>query len=99
MPRVTSPGRSGTWTADSTCDPANRTRTKVKRGLPVATQVSEAEARGVVEAAREADWKLPSFGKQLFLGDFRLDLIHPQAQLEPDAVEKGERFLAELTAV
>jgi hypothetical protein len=65
----------------------------------MATNVSEKEARDVVEAARETDWKLPSFGKQLFLGDFRLDLIHPQPRLDPEAIEKGERFLAELRAV
>jgi hypothetical protein len=65
----------------------------------VATNVSEKEARDVVEAAREAEWKLPSFGKQLFLGDFRLDLIHPQPRLDAEAVEKGERFLDELKAV
>jgi alkylation response protein AidB-like acyl-CoA dehydrogenase len=62
----------------------------------MATHVSEKEARDVVEAAREAEWKLPSFGKQLFLGDFRLDLIHPQPPLDPEAVEKGEAFLSEL---
>jgi alkylation response protein AidB-like acyl-CoA dehydrogenase len=62
----------------------------------VATNVSEQQSREVVEAAREAEWKLPSFGKQLFLGDFRLDLIHPQPRLDPEAVEKGERFLAQL---
>jgi alkylation response protein AidB-like acyl-CoA dehydrogenase len=62
----------------------------------VAKQVSEKEARQVAEAAREAEWKLPSFGKELFLGNFRLDLIHPQPKLSADAVEKGERFLAEL---
>ena len=65
----------------------------------MATNVSEKEARDVVEAAREAEWKLPSFGKQLFLGDFRLDLIHPQPQLDPEMVEKGERFLADLKAL
>ena len=65
----------------------------------MATNVSEKEARDVVEAAREADWKLPSFGKQLFLGDFRLDLIHPQPKLDPEQIEKGERFLAELREV
>src|SRR5436305_2888166 len=65
----------------------------------MAINVSEKEARDVVEAAREADWKLPSFGKQLFLGDFRLELIHPQPRLDPDEVEKGERFLGELQAV
>ncbi|MEA2388527.1 MAG: hypothetical protein QOG41_1300, partial [Thermoleophilaceae bacterium] len=46
------------------------------------TNVSEREARQVAEAARETEWKLPSFGKQLFMGDFRLDLIHPQPRLD-----------------
>ena len=59
-------------------------------------EVSEKEARQVAEDAREAEWTLPSFGKELFMGDFRLDLIHPQPKLDADAVEKGERFLAEL---
>jgi alkylation response protein AidB-like acyl-CoA dehydrogenase len=59
-------------------------------------QVSEKEARQVAEAAREAEWKLPSFGKELFLGNFRLDLIHPQPALSADAQETGEKFLAEL---
>ncbi len=62
----------------------------------MATNVSEREAREVAEAARETEWKLPSFGKGLFMGDFRLDLIHPQPKLDPDAIEKGERFLEEL---
>ena len=43
-----------------------------------------------------AESKLPSFGRQLFLGDFRLDLIHPQPRSDPDEVEKGERFLEAL---
>jgi hypothetical protein len=62
----------------------------------MAVTVTEREARDVVEAARETEWKLPSFGKELFLGNFRLDLIHPQPALDPTAVEKGERFLASL---
>src|SRR5947209_17265818 len=32
------------------------------------------------------------------MGNFRLDLIHPQPRLDPQAVEKGERFLADLRA-
>jgi len=64
----------------------------------VATQVSEREAREVAEAARESEWKLPSFGKELFLGGFRLDLIHPQPRIDPEAVEHGERFLERLRA-
>jgi alkylation response protein AidB-like acyl-CoA dehydrogenase len=62
----------------------------------VATQVSEKEARQVAEEARESEWKLPSFGKGLFMGDMKLDLIHPQPKLDPSAVEKGERFLDRL---
>jgi alkylation response protein AidB-like acyl-CoA dehydrogenase len=62
----------------------------------VSSTVSERQAREVAEAAREAEWKLPSFGKELFLGNFRLDLIHPQPRLDPQAVEKGERFLSTL---
>src|SRR3954454_17638821 len=60
------------------------------------TNVSERESREVAEAAREKDWKLPSFGKELFLGNLRLDLIHPQPAQDPEAVEKGEAFLAKL---
>jgi alkylation response protein AidB-like acyl-CoA dehydrogenase len=65
----------------------------------VATNVTEKQARQVAEAARETEWKLPSFGKGLFMGDFRLDLIHPQPRLDPEAVEKGERFLGALQRV
>src|SRR3954447_26065869 len=60
------------------------------------TDVSEREARQVAEAAREQEWKLPSFGKELFLGNFRLDLIHPQPKLDAEATEKGEKFLRTL---
>src|SRR3954447_18221383 len=62
----------------------------------MATDVTEREARQVAEAAREQEWRLPSFGKELFLGNFRLDLIHPQPRLDAAATEKGERFLASL---
>ncbi len=62
----------------------------------MSTQVSERQAREVAEAARQADWKLPSFAKELFLGNFRFDLIHPQPSVAPGAAEKGERFLARL---
>ena len=62
----------------------------------MSVNVTEREAREVVEAAREAEWKLPSFGQELFLGNFRLDLIHPQPPPDPVAVENGERFLESL---
>lgn len=64
---------------------------------PVAARkVSEREARQVAEAAREQDWHKPSFAKELFLGRFRLDLIHPHPLPAPEAVAKGEAFLGRL---
>ncbi|MEV6011690.1 acyl-CoA dehydrogenase family protein [Streptomyces sp. NPDC051976] len=63
---------------------------------PAARKVSEREARQVAEAAREQDWRKPSFAKELFLGRFRLDLIHPHPLPAPEAVEQGEEFLARL---
>src|SRR3954452_14692253 len=59
----------------------------------MASNPSYEQSKQVAEASREAEWKLPSFGKELFLGDFRLDLIHPQPSLDPEAVEQGEAFL------
>src|SRR3954465_3567443 len=65
-------------------------------GRMATTSVSEKEARQVAEAAREQEWTLPSFGRELFLGRFRLDLLHPQPRLDAEATNKGERFLARL---
>ncbi|MFE4823428.1 acyl-CoA dehydrogenase family protein [Streptomyces sp. NPDC056704] len=58
--------------------------------------VTEREARQVAEAAREQDWRKPSFAKELFLGRFRLDLIHPHPMPAEDDVQRGEEFLAKL---
>ncbi|MFK8910387.1 acyl-CoA dehydrogenase family protein [Streptomyces sp. YS-3] len=59
-------------------------------------KVSEREARRVAEAAREQDWRKPSFAKELFLGRFRLDLIHPHPLPAGEDAERGEAFLAKL---
>ncbi|MER6104373.1 acyl-CoA dehydrogenase family protein [Streptomyces sp. NPDC001832] len=59
-------------------------------------KVTEREARQVAEAAREQDWHKPSFAKELFLGRFRLDLIHPHPLPAADDVRRGEAFLARL---
>jgi len=48
---------------------------------------SEQESRDVAEAARESEWAGPSFVRELFLGRFPLDLIHPCAA--PDAEEEA----------
>ncbi|MFE5871752.1 acyl-CoA dehydrogenase family protein [Streptomyces roseifaciens] len=63
---------------------------------PSVRQVSEREARQVAEAAREQDWKKPSFAKELFLGRFRLDLIHPHPTPAMEDVRRGEEFLSKL---
>src|SRR6476469_1227056 len=59
----------------------------------MASNPSYEQSKQVAEASREPEWTKPSFGKELFLGRFRLDLIHPQPELDPAAVEKGEAFL------
>ncbi|NEB78930.1 acyl-CoA dehydrogenase [Streptomyces sp. SID14478] len=59
-------------------------------------KVSEREARQVAEAAREQDWRKPSFAKELFLGRFRLDLIHPHPLPPDEDARRGEEFLARL---
>ncbi|MCV7089242.1 acyl-CoA dehydrogenase family protein [Mycobacterium interjectum] len=40
-------------------------------------QVTEEQARALAEESRESGWEKPSFAKELFLGHFPLDLIHP----------------------
>ena len=64
----------------------------------MASNQAERESRQVAEEAREREWRLPSFGKGLFLGDFDIGLIHPQPPVDPAAAEKGDRFLARLRA-
>lgn len=63
---------------------------------PSVRPVSEREARQVAEAAREQGWQKPSFAKELFLGRFRLDLLHPHPTPAPEDVRRGEEFLSKL---
>jgi alkylation response protein AidB-like acyl-CoA dehydrogenase len=60
------------------------------------TTVTDKEARQVAEAARETEWTKPSFGKELFLGHLRLDLIHPHPRPSAEHQRKGDDFLAKL---
>jgi alkylation response protein AidB-like acyl-CoA dehydrogenase len=59
---------------------------------------AEQRSRKVAEAAREQGWQQPSFGKELFLGRLRLELIHPHPRPEQEDQRKGEAFLARLEA-
>ncbi|HZN16883.1 MAG TPA: acyl-CoA dehydrogenase family protein [Micromonosporaceae bacterium] len=61
-------------------------------------RVSEKQARQVAEAAREREWRKPSFGKELFLGRFRLDLINPWPQPDPAQTAKADAFISKLRA-
>ena len=64
----------------------------------MASNPSYEQSKQVAEASRETEWTKPSFGKELFLGNLRLDLIHPQPELDPAAVDTGEAFLERLRA-
>jgi hypothetical protein len=59
-------------------------------------QVTEEQARALAEESRESGWDKPSFAKELFLGRFPLDLIHPFPK--PSDVEEArtEAFLEKL---
>jgi len=57
---------------------------------------TEKEARDVAEAARESDWSGPSFVRELFLGRFRLDLIHPHPDEDPAEAERARPFFDRL---
>jgi len=63
--------------------------------------LTEAESRQVAEEARETEWTAPSFLKEIFLGNFRFDLVHPFPEVSFDRPEfrafrdRLERFLVE----
>src|SRR4029450_2680558 len=59
--------------------------------------VTAEQARQVAEAARETEWRKPSFGKQLFLGRLKLGLIDPWPEPSPESVARGSAFLEKLT--
>lgn len=59
-------------------------------------EVNERQARQVAEEARQTHWHQPSFGKELFLGRLRLDLVHPHPRGPAETTERGEAFLVKL---
>lgn len=62
------------------------------------SHVDEQQSRAVAEAAREQDWRKPSFAKGLYLGQFDLSLIHPHPRPDPERRARGEQFLTALDA-
>ena len=63
-----------------------------------AALASEQEARDIAEAARESEWSGPSFVRELFLGRFRLDLIHPHPAEDPEEAARARPFFEALEA-
>src|SRR5260221_7191078 len=57
---------------------------------------TEKEARDVAESARETEWEHPSFARELFLGRFRLDLIHPHPEEDPEEAARAKPFMDKL---
>ncbi|MGH7481157.1 MAG: acyl-CoA dehydrogenase family protein [Longimicrobiales bacterium] len=59
-------------------------------------QVTERDARAVAEAARETEWARPSFVRELFLGNLRMDLLHPLPKPNPEVDARGRAFIERL---
>ncbi len=67
---------------------------------PSEALATEREARETAEQARETEWEHPSFVRELFLGRFRLDLIHPHPEQHvPDEAARATDFLKKLRGV
>ena len=59
---------------------------------------TEKEARDIAEAARESEWAGASFVRELFLGRFRLELIHPHPPDDPEEAARAQPFMDRLRA-
>jgi alkylation response protein AidB-like acyl-CoA dehydrogenase len=55
-------------------------------------EVTEQQSLDVAETARQAEWEKPSFIRELFLGRFRLDLIHPFPLAQKERPEFAEHY-------
>jgi alkylation response protein AidB-like acyl-CoA dehydrogenase len=63
-----------------------------------AHKVSEEEARQVAESARETEWSMPSFVRELFLGKLNLDLIDPLPAPDPEEQKRAAEFMKKIHA-
>lgn len=59
---------------------------------------TEEQARRLVEESREAGWTKPSFAKEMFLGRYRVDLIHPFPKPSAEDTARTDAYLARLRA-
>ncbi|TDC38244.1 acyl-CoA dehydrogenase family protein [Micromonospora sp. KC213] len=95
---TTDNSRSAADGAESLPGKSGQAAERSGQGSEQSGQVTEKEARQVAEAARETAWDRPSFGKELFLGRFRLDLINPWPRSDPADVARAEEFLTAFEA-
>ncbi|MCE5318310.1 MAG: acyl-CoA dehydrogenase family protein, partial [Parachlamydia sp.] len=54
------------------------------------------QAMEVAEEAREKEYLNPSFGAQLFLGNFRPDMVTPFPEQDPEDKKIGDAYIAKL---
>ncbi len=57
---------------------------------------TEQEARQVVEAARETEWKNRSFARGIYNGKLDLSLVYPLPEPDPEVEARAEPFLRKL---
>ncbi len=93
------PQAAGTTASPSHASDAQHESAAAAAASAKGENVSEEEARNVAEASREKEWKAPSFMRELFLGNFRFDILHPFPEPDaskgaPDFEEWFERFKA-----
>lgn len=60
--------------------------------------IDDRAARLTAEAARAAEWRQPSFAKQLYMGNFDLSLVHPHPRPSPADEARARHFLDDLAA-
>ncbi len=56
-------------------------------------------AMEMAEAARETEWKFPSFTAEMFRGKFRWDLLHPYPEQDGDETRIGDELIAKVRTV
>jgi alkylation response protein AidB-like acyl-CoA dehydrogenase len=59
---------------------------------PRPAESTELESRKVAEASRQTEWASPGFIREMFLGSFRLDLIHPYPLSTAERPEFAEYY-------
>ncbi len=62
----------------------------------MSVRAEEKRSLEVAEAARESEWKLPSFVGELFMGRLRKELVVPFPQQSPEDRQAGDEVLGKL---